>query len=395
MTGPSSGVIDAPPRSVRLFVVAGEPSGDRHAAAVVRELRHLVPELKVEGVGGQALRDAGARLLADSTRWTAIGVLDALRRVPRIAWNYPRILRHLVQNPPDAVLLVDFGAFNARLARRLRTVLTRILYYIPPRCWDRTAARGDLLDLVDAIATPFPWSAERLRGGRARVEWVGHPVLDHCSEAADKPAGSPTTLALLPGSRPLEARLLLPLYAQVVNALSERLGGSLRVLVCWAPSLPAWQRDRARALLPSAEWVDGVTSDALHRADAAIVCSGTATLEVACAGTPMVIVYRVPWWQMPEYQLRKRLTPLPFIGLPNILLGRAAVPEFHGPAAAAPRVTDEVTRLLTQPVAAEAQRRALAEVRAALGTPGAARRTAAMLAALLREPARVYPPAVA
>jgi len=285
---------------------------------------------------------------------------------------------------------VDFGAFNARLARRLKSVPSRILYYIPPRCWDRNAARGDVPDLVDAIATPFPWSAERLRGGRARVEWVGHPVLDTLPDApaAPRTPSDTPTLALLPGSRPLEAGLQLPLYAQVVERVAASLGLPPRVIVCWAPSLPAALQARGRVLLPNAEWVDGVPVDALHRADAALVCSGTATLEVACAGTPMVIVYRVAWWQMPEYQLRKRLWALPFAGLPNILLGRGAVPELHGPSASAARVADEVLALLTKPDLAEAQRRAFADMRAALGTPGAARRTADMLAALLREPAR-------
>ena len=376
------------PCGPRVCVVAGEASGDRHAAAVVRELRRLVPQVVVHGVGGAALRAAGVELLAESTGWGAVGVLDSLRRVPRIAWHYPRLWRALVQPPPALLLLVDFGAFNMRLARRARDLACKVLYYIPPRCWDRHAEPGDLPDLVDAIATPFPWSAERLRGGRARVEWVGHPVLDRMPmvEGSDATVtdGAPT-IALLPGSRPLEVRLLLPLFAAVVRGVATCLGRAVNIQLAWAPGLPQRLVDTARALFPTAAWTDGVDLTALRHASVAVVCSGTATLEVACAKVPMVITYRLPWWQWVEYLVRKHFFPIQFAGLPNILAGRAIVPELLGWDATTEHVTRVLLRLLTDQDAAAAQRRALGEVRATVGTPGAARRTAELAAALLGE----------
>ena len=170
---------------MRIFILTGEPSGDLHGAYLASALRALDPSITLCGVGGTRMAQAGVDLVARSEHWGAIGLVGALAKVPRLCREMFRLQRLLRDDPPDGLVLIDFGGFNVRLLQRLRGTPMHKIYYIPPGCWSRQRGPGNLPFLVDAIATPFPWSADNLRRARApaTIEWVGHPLLDYTLHA--------------------------------------------------------------------------------------------------------------------------------------------------------------------------------------------------------------------
>lgn len=378
---------------MEVFIVAGEPSGDRQGAALAGEIRRLEPRAGITGVGGQAMAGAGVRLLFDSSGWAAIGVPEALKKVPGLWLKQRAMLRRLRERPPAVMVLIDFGAFNLRLARAIRGSGIPILYYFPPRSWSRAAPTGDLTDLVDAIATPFPWSERVLAGGRAEVRWVGHPLVEQVRPSITPAAArerwgvaeDERVVAVAPGSRAQELRLILPELAGAAATLSRELPG-LRFAVSAAPGVRQDRlRQRFRRLGIEPIVIAGLDPDLLQVAEVALVTSGTATLEMAILGVPMVVVYKVSRAGVLQYAIMRRMRgPLRFIAMPNLVLEREVVPELVQERARAEVIAAGARRLLDDRAAWERMRRDLHQVAAALGPPGAAARAAAMALALAR-----------
>ena len=162
---------------VSIFVSAGEASGDWAGARLARAIMARDPEASLHGIGGRQMLRAGVQLMADSSEWSAIGLTHSLGKVPRI-WRALRAAqRRVAAEPQMGVVLIDFGAFNVPLARAARRAGCPTLYYMPPGSWSRKPRAQEVQALVDVVAAPFPWSKEVMSGGRARVEWVGHPVV--------------------------------------------------------------------------------------------------------------------------------------------------------------------------------------------------------------------------
>src|ERR1041385_380944 len=158
----------------------GGESGDPVGGALAKEIRLLAPDVRLWGIGSKRMEEAGVELIADSSRWSAIGVIEALKVYPELRFKmYPMALREIEKRKPAAVILIDFGAFNMKVARWCRARDIKILYYFPPGSWKRKGRSGEeLARVANSIATPFPWSAERLRGFGGNVELVGHPLLE-------------------------------------------------------------------------------------------------------------------------------------------------------------------------------------------------------------------------
>lgn len=380
-----------------VFILAGEASGDRYGGALIEALRALDPRLTFRGIGGPRLQGAGAELLFDSRDWGAIGIGEALTLIPRLWRRLRQTIAHLRAQPPALLVLIDFGAFNVRVARGLSTSFKAglrgsgvpILYFIPPRCWSRTRAGGELPDLVDAIATPFPWSAERLRGGRAQVEWVGHPLLDLVRPALarekayvayDLDPGRPI-VALVPGSRRHEIQRMLPVMAAAARLVEGQAPG-VQFLLTVAPTA---SRDAIAAAFEgmTTRLLDGMNYDAVQLAQAAAVTSGTATLELAILGVPMVVAYRGSRLTELQFALVRARRRVRAIALPNILAGREIVPELIQDQATPLRIATEISLLLGQPERSAAMRRDLARAAASLGGPGALQRTARLALSLM------------
>lgn len=378
-----------------VFLIAGEASGDWSGSLLARALRKARPEVKLEGIGGRRMAAAGVDLHLDSSGWGAIGFFEAVCKLPVLLGALRATQRRLSSSPPTALVLIDFGAFNLRVARAVKPLGVPMLYYFPPGSWSRRLRCAELRDLVDAIATPFPWSAELLAGGKAEVEWVGHPVAETARPGLPPERAwslyrldpNLPTVALAPGSRDQEIRYLFPVLAETAARVNAAFPGA-QFLV---PVAPTVDRDHIAATLKragvKATLLSGMEYDALQLAQAAMVCSGTATLEFSVLGIPMVVTYRASLATTLQFLIFRGLVGgQRYAAMPNIIAGREIVPERMAWAARPELLAKEVCGFLSDKVRRAQVRRDLAEVAATLGSPGASERTAAMVLKLL--PAR-------
>ncbi len=371
----------------RIFVVAGEPSADQHAAMLGEALCRLRPVV-LEGVGQEQMARVGFDLAYDSTGWSGIGVVESLRRVPMLWRRMGALVRRLLDDPPDLLVPIDFGAFNVRLARRLkRRGGPAILYYFPPRSWSRDASYESMAGIVDAAATPFQWSEQRLREAGIRARWVGHPVVDRIAPPTDVERRTlreelgldenAPVIGLLPGSRRTEVICNGRQMLEAVRIIGEQIPGT-QVLLSRAVGIRAETIDaliRRAGLEARVVLLDGVAR-IVQAADIVISSAGTATLEAAAALCPMTIVYRGTWLMHIEKLVRRFNVEL--VGMPNIIAGREIVPELIDEHATADRIAREAIKLLTDEALQRQQVEALSAVRESLGEPGVSQRVAEM-----------------
>ena len=370
-----------------VFVIAGEPSADQHAAMLGEALLRQ-GDAALSGVGQSCMRKRGFDLLFDSATWSGIGVVESFKRVPKLVVRKNQLMRHLLAHPPDLLVLVDFGAFNVRVARSLRELRDwPILYYFPPRSWSRNANYEGLVGLVDRVATPFEWSEKLLRDAGIEAEWVGHPVIDRIAVSGSETrrqmreslgiSAEDTVIGLLPGSRPTEIRCNGPQMLAAARIISREIE-DVSFLLSRAPVIPE-ETIQAQVVSHGLEgrtrMLEGV-QEIVGAADLVITSSGTATLETAAATCPMVIVYRGTALMSLEKWLRR--FNIDFIGMPNIVAGEQVVPELIDRDALAPRIAHAALELLSSPAQMNAMRERLSGVRARLGQPGVSERVAAM-----------------
>lgn len=366
-----------------LMVVAGEHSGDRHAAALVRAFGRTGAAASWFGAGGPALAGEGAEILVPMEHLAVVGIGEVLSRLPSL-WRDMGLLKEaLSARRPDAVVLVDFPDFNFRLARKARALGIPVVYYITPQVWAWRKGRARFLrDAVDLCLVIFPFEETFLRERGVNVRFVGHPLAELAGPPSPRGAflgrhGLPLdkpVVALLPGSRASEVRRNLPILAEAGSLLAGRRPG-ISLLVPWAEGLPdsLWEPFAGGPL----RRVAGEYLDVLGHADAAAVASGTATLEAALMGVPQVIVYRV---KKITYEVGRRLVRIPRVGLPNVVLEREAVPERIQDAFTGPGVCGELERMLADGVQAKDRAAAIAaEVRNKLGEGQASARAARAL----------------
>ncbi len=371
-------------------MVAGEASGDLQGAMLAARMRESVPSLRIWGVGGAKMREAGVEVRHDSSSWGAIGIAEAIKMAPRLLRVQRRLVKELESDPPDLLVLIDFGAFNVRLARQVRPFGTRILYYFPPGSWNKANTYGRLRGLVDAVATPFPWSAEALREHGFRAEFFGHPLLDTVKPALNRAdfcarfAFDPLRpiVGLLPGSRAQEMRHNL---TAMISA-AELLRGSMPDLQFAVPVAPSVDARSAADSLAAVPWVrplPGMASDVLAHSRAAVVCSGTATLEAAILRCPMVIIYRASGLTYLQYRILGR--GIRFIGMPNIIAGERICPELVQNEASPARIAELIAPLIADGEERTAVLEALSGVLDTLGSPGAVDKTAGMALDLIEK----------
>ena len=365
-----------------VLISCGEPSGDLYAGALARELRRLSPGTKVVGLGGEHLRRAGAELVGDYRGLSVTGLVEAVRVLPR-AWAMHRALVERARSErPDALVVIDFPDFNFRLARSLHRLGIPVVYYVCPQVWAWRAGRLKLLKrLVERALVIFPFEAAIYRDAGIPVEFVGHPLLDLTPVSAGRDAlaaewgldGAAPTVALLPGSRPNELRSTLPALAAAVPLIAARVPGT-QFVVARAPNLPDGLFGGLRAVRGSRiVEVAGRTDDVLSASDVVITASGTATVQTAIHGRPMVIVYRL---SPLTYRLGKRFVKVDTYGMANLVAGRRIVPELIQDAFTPGAVAAETARYFEDPDYAARTRAALADVRARLGDHGASQRAA-------------------
>lgn len=319
------------------------------------------------GVGQARLKAVGGRLVADSSSWGAMGVAQAVGVAPRALWGYVKATRELNRSVPGLFIPIDFGAFNIPLAKRAKRAGWKVLYFIPPGSWRRNKQGADIPHVCDHVVTPFPWSAEILRSMGANAHCWGHPLKAMVDRAPEYPHRD--GLAILPGSRRHEVRANLAVLARALDGLDI----PLRFAVASNLDPERMRFDWIKASGTDAEFFVGETHAVLKRSRAAVVCSGTATLEAALCGCPCAVIYAGSWAMRLEYAIRR--PKFDYVSLPNILLERPLLREFLGSTFQPSDVRDEVLALMAEGPRRSEVVQAFAELRELVGGREALGRT--------------------
>ena len=371
--------------SLNILISAGEASGDLHGARLLAAMRRKRPDLSAFGMGGERLEAEGLRRIVRSDALSVVGVFEVFEKLPALSKALGRMSEAAAGKRPDAAILIDFPDFHALLARRLHRAGVPLLYYVSPQVWAWRAGRARAIArLARRIVTLFPFEAEIYLRLGADAVCAGHPLVDDVREglASDPalPRGSRRRLVLLPGSRVAEVRKHWAPMLEAAAPLARRF--DLDVVALRAPGLP--DEVFAGAAQGNVSVVSTGRHAQLASADLAFVASGTATLEAALCGTPMVVVYRTA---AATYALAKALVKLRWISLVNIVAGREVVPELLQDDVNAARLEREAAALFDSPERLGQMRADLAEVARKLGPPGASERAADAILEVL-EPGR-------
>jgi lipid-A-disaccharide synthase len=371
----------------RLLISCGEASGDLYGAELIRHLRERVSGLDVLGLGGDRLQAEGASLYAHVRDLAVVGLLEVVSHLRDLRAVFRRVLEEADRRPPDAAVLVDYPDFNLRLARALHRRGVPVIYYVSPQVW--AWRRGRLRSIRETVARMlviFPFEEDVYRAAGVPVTFVGHPLVS-LVRPPDDPAAllrdlgfdpARPVVALLPGSRPKEVAHNLPGIAGAVAALAA-VRPDVQFVAAAARSLDPSILRRGLAGLPVMV-VHDRTHAALAAATAAVVASGTATVEAALLGTPMVVVYRLSAW---TYRLGRRFVRVPHYAMVNLIAGRRLVPELIQAEFTPDRVAAEMLPLLGDTEARRMMAAGLAVVRERLGTAGASARAAEAVAPYL------------
>ncbi len=362
----------------RVLIVAGEASGDLHAAHIVRGVRERLPEAEFFGIGGKDMRAAGAEILVDSADLAVVGLWEVLAHRKTIFGALERMRVLLRKRRPDLVILTDYPDFNLRLARSAKAEGIPVLYYISPQVWAWREGRVKTIrEVVDMMAVVFPFEADFYRRHGVPVRYVGHPLITE-ERPVDTPraairagffglSGDAPVLGLFPGSRQSEIRRLLPIILETAHRVREAVP-DVRFLMPLASTLSEsdltpYLQDRPELDIPV---IAGRTPEVIRACDAIVTVSGTVTLEIALAATPMVIINRLNWL---TFQIVRRMVKLDHVGLCNIVAGERLVPERIQHEATADNITRDVLPMLTDPDTNRRYRDRLARVRTLLETP--------------------------
>jgi lipid-A-disaccharide synthase len=364
------------------MLVAGEASGDLHGATLARALRAQVPGIHLYGMGGRAMAAEGVTLLVDATAEATVGGTEAVGGVPALYRAYRR-LRATLAGPgrPDALVVIDFPEFNLRLARAAQRAGVAVIYFIPPQVWAWRPWRVHLMRrVVSLVLAVFPFEPALYRRAGVPVTFVGHPIVDALAEAPSRDDarkrleldGDAPVIGLLPGSRRHEIARVMPLMRRAAEEIAARHPDA-RFVVAQAPTVDRAILEASGAAGAAFRIVASGAHAVMRAADLLLVTSGTATLEAALLGTPMVVCYQLS--RLTELLFRP-LVRVPWISLANITLGRAVVPELYQRELTAESLAREALALLESPAALAAQRDAFGELAGQLGAPGVGARAA-------------------
>jgi lipid-A-disaccharide synthase len=367
------------------MISCGEASGDLYAGALIHAMRDLDPALEVFGFGGGRMEAAGARLVGDYRGFSVTGLVEAARVLPK-SWKMLRALSAEAERVrPDVFVAIDFPDFNFRLLPVMKRLGVPVVYYVSPQLWAWRPGRLETLkQYVSRMLVIFPFEQTIYEKAGVPVEFVGHPLVDlavsgrsrlEVLEGAGLDAGKPV-VALLPGSRPNELMQILPTLVDAAILIRRQLP-EVQFLVARAPALDEAlfaPLDRLRQDGVPCPVLTSAADDVLSAADVVVTASGTATVQAALHGRPMVIVYRLAPL---TFAIGRRFVRVHSYGMVNLVAGEPVVPELIQDAFTPERVAGETVMLLTDGARAAVMRKALEGVRARLGAPGASARAAA------------------
>ncbi|THB80930.1 MAG: lipid-A-disaccharide synthase [Desulfobacteraceae bacterium] len=380
----------------RVIILTGEPSGDAHAAPLIRELKKKEPGLRVSGIGGPCLSREGVRLFYDIKELTVMGAVEVLYQFSHIKRAFARFKLEVHQHRPDLLILVDYPGFNLKAAAWAKTFHIPVLYYITPKVWAWKKSRlKTIRKWVDHAALIFPFELPLYKRSGIPATFVGNPLLDQFSVSriasqsvlprTKHGTGSKTAddfvIGLLPGSRKNEIHSLLETML-AASCLIKKQCQTVRFVVSAAESADL---SYIRGMIDTYEKQipvsikKGSVSNIFSQADLLIAASGTVTLEAAIHGIPTIIIYKV---SPLTFFLGKRFVRLDYVGLPNIIAKKEVMPELLQDKANPVQISDRAIEMM-QPANLHQSRKELRFVKHMLGTPGAARRTAQIAMNLL------------
>jgi lipid-A-disaccharide synthase len=366
---------------VKLMLSCGEASGDLYAGALVAALRRREPDIDVFGLGGEHFEAAGGRLVADFHGLSVTGLTEVISVLPRTLATMKRLVTAARTEQPHALILIDYPDFNFRLMARIKRLGIPVIYYVSPQLWAWRAGRIKMMKRrVDRVLPIFPFEEAIYQKEGIDVRFVGHPLIDLASPRLSRDAflkklnldSSKPVLALLPGSRPNEVSRLAPVIAQAVPAIAARVAG-VQFVVARAPNLDDGLFERFGLSGVTIRIADAQTDDVLNASDAVVTASGTATVQTALHGKPMVVVYKL---SPMTYWLGKRLARVDTYAMVNLIAGQRVVRELIQDACTPEAIAEEAGRLLMEDEYRARMISSLAEVRRRLGGPGASDRAA-------------------
>jgi len=373
---------------VKLFLSTADASGDLHAAALVEALRKRVPELDAFGLGGASLEAAGFRPLVAQSEIAIAGLVEVLGAAPRVAGAYTRLRRALTGGKPELAVFVDSPDLNLPLASVAKRHGVPVLYYVAPQVWAWRAGRvRKLARRTDQMAVIFPFEEPFLRAAGIRAEFVGHPLIDRLAPLAHERDRSELArslgldpaqpiVGLLPGSRHNEVERNWPLMRESLELLRGALPG-LQALLIVAPTLSAES-------FGAPDWlrvVRGRSHEAMAASTCLVSAAGTATIEAAILGVPLVVAHRT---SPLTFELARRLATVSSSCMVNLVAGEGIVPERIQGQARPAAIAALVSRLLHDAGARAEMKRGLARAVAKLGPPGAAERVADLALGLVK-----------
>lgn len=382
----------SPAHTLSIMVSAGEASGDAHAAHALQALNELDIKFRSFGMGAGLLKDQGTELLVDCRDLAVIGIVDVLINYPKFMRRLRKLRKSLIQNQPDLLLLVDYPDFNLKLAETARKNNIPVLFYVSPQVWAWRAGRVPRIgSLVSHMAVLFPFEVDIYEKAGIPVTYVGNPVVQDAKsrfskEEACRYFGVDTkypVITLLPGSRKGEIKRNLGIILETANLLVQQFPQLQFIL----PVAATLDEQFVREYLPDKHpknliLTEKDSRDAMRAADVAMVASGTATLETALIGTPMIVMYVI---HPVNYAIMKRMIRIPDVSLVNIVAQKRIVPEYIQHDAVPAVMSDNIAQLLTNHEMRDDMLRELDIVKTRMGDEGASKRVALLMRKLTAE----------
>jgi len=362
--------------------VAGEASADLHGSNLVKAMKKLNPHVLVKGIGGEKMMQAGVEVLIPSSEMAVAGLTEVFSHL-RTIFNASRKLKSLLKDRrPNLLILIDYPDFNIHIAKTAKRYHIPVLYYISPQVWAWRGGRvKKIARRIDRMAVILPFEKTFYQGSGIKVDYVGHPIMDACPVMVDKmegavdwkTQGAHPVVGLLPGSRREEIKNLLPIMLKSAEIISEQYHGA-RFLLPLAPTLEA---EFLQTFIDQAEVSVEVVKDDIYKVlrscQAALVTSGTATLETGIMGIPMVVVYK---GSLVSYWIVRQLGDVPFISLVNLIAGEEVVKELIQHEVTAERLAHEALIILEDKVVRKNMIEKMSDLRKKLGRGGASEKVA-------------------
>ena len=369
-----------------IMIIAGEASGDIHGSNLVRAMHEKNKALFFCGIGGQALKHAGVRVLVDAEELAVVGISEVFLKLPAIFRGLAAAKQILKGMRPDLLILIDYPDFNLRVAATAKKLGIPVLYYISPQVWAWRSGRVNKIEkIVNRMAVILPFEEEFYRKHNVPVTFVGHPLLDHNSAAhiiGNRKDVESHVVGLLPGSRDGEVGRHLPAMLDAASIITKQVK-KIKFIISVASSVKRKQVEeiiKKHKGTANLELVTENVAEICSQCSLVVAASGTVTLEVAITGTPMIIIYKV---SPLSYWLGKIMIKIKNIGLVNLIAGREIVLELVQSKASPENIADTALNMLNDASGLERLRKELLSVRDSLGGPGASERVAEIALGML------------